>query len=73
MNLDHILIFKTNIQTKADKKRVQLLLNADNRIQKWNIDQDDVDCVLRIVSGTVTPQQIIATITQHGFDCSELE
>jgi hypothetical protein len=42
-------------------------------IQQWNIDYEDVDCVLRIVSDSLSHQNIITIINQHGFGCSELE
>ena len=72
-DFSNILIFKTNIKTDWDKERVQPVLDAHDTIQKWNIDQKDVDCVLRIVSDTLTPEQIIAVINGNGFECAELE
>jgi hypothetical protein len=72
-NFNHILIFKTNIQTEYDKQRVQPILDAHDTIQQWNIDLQDVDCVLRIVSETLTPEQIISVIKHQGFECAELE
>lgn len=72
-DFNHILIFKTNIQTQRDKQRVQTILDARSAILQWNIDLHDVDCVLRIVSDTLTPEQIISTIRQLGYECAELE
>ena len=71
--INQILIFKTNIQTAIDKHRVQHLLDSHDHIDQWNIDQQDVDCVLRVISESLTPEQIIELITNHGFDCTELE
>ena len=68
-----ILIFKTNIQTEQDKQFIQQALNAHDQIQRWTIDQHDVDCVLRIESNAVAPEQIISVINHHGFECAELE
>jgi len=75
MNTDfnNILIFKTNIQTECDKQRIQTTLDAHDSIEQWNIDLHDVDCVLRIVSDSLTPEQIIAVIKHNGFECAELE
>ena len=72
-DLRNILIFKTNIQTESDRQRIQDILNTHDTIQKWNIDLHDVDCVLRIVSDTLTPEQIIKVIQHNGFECAELE
>jgi hypothetical protein len=41
---NHILIFKTNIQTKRDKLRIQHELDTLDAIQQWNIDIEDIDC-----------------------------
>jgi accessory colonization factor AcfC len=72
-DLNNILIFKTNIQTSGDQERVQDTLDALDTIQQWNIDLNDVDCVLRIVSETLKPEQIISVINDQGFECAELE
>jgi hypothetical protein len=72
-DLSNILIFKTNIQTEVDKQRIQSTLDAHDTIQQWNVDLHDVDCVLRIVSDTLTPEQIIKVIQRNGFECAELE
>ena len=72
-DLNNILIFKTNIQTEGDKQRIQSTLDADDTIQQWNIDLHDIDCVLRIVSDSLTTEQIIKVIKHSGFECAELE
>ncbi len=73
IDLNHILIFKTNIQTECDKQRIQNALDTIDKIRQWNIDLHDIDCVLRIVSVSLTPEQIISLIKQNGFECAELE
>ena len=72
-NFSNIHIFKTNIKTEFDKERIQPALDAHDTILNWNIDQMDIDCVLRIVSDTLTPQQIISVVKYNGFECDELE
>jgi len=72
-NLDHILIFRTNIKSVADKVKLQPILDSHTSIQQWNVDQDDVDYVLRVVSYQLKPQQIIELIAYHGYECCELE
>ncbi|CCH51224.1 hypothetical protein BN8_00139 [Fibrisoma limi BUZ 3] len=71
--LDHILIFKTNILTAADRLAIENRLNTHCGIERWSLDQQDVDCVLRIVSATLTPADIIDLITCQGFACAELD
>ena len=72
-DINHILIFKTNIQTTDDKMRIQDELDAFDSIQQWNIDLHDIDCVLRVVSDTLRPEEIISMIENRGFECTELE
>lgn len=71
--LNHILIFKTNILTAADRLCIENRLNTHGGIERWSLDQQDVDCVLRIVSATLTPEAIIDLITCQGFACAELD
>ena len=71
-NLNNILVFKTNIQTEYDKLRIQHILDAHSSIRQWNIDLHDVDCVLRVVSDILTPDQVISVVQHNGFECTEL-
>ena len=73
IDINHILIFKTNIETECDKLRIQNALNAHDEIEQWNIDFNDVDRVLRIVTDSLTAGQIISIINHNGFECAELE
>ncbi len=70
---NNILVFATNIKTKAEKDFIGSVLNEGTVIQKWSIDQEDVDCVLRIVSSVLTSVDIIKIINILGFNCKELE
>ena len=71
-NLQHILVFKTNIKTEADRETVKTLLDNHSCIRQWNVDLHDVDCVLRIVSPSLTTAETIALVNRHGYECSEL-
>jgi len=68
---DNVLLFKTNIQTNDDKACLQQVL-APLPIEKWSVDTEDVDCVLRIVSGRLQPADIIELVSRQGYQCSEL-
>lgn len=69
---DNILIFKTNVRTAEQKQLLQSILEEDAGITNWTIDQDDVDCVLRIIAEAVCEQYIISKLNDHGFLCIEL-
>jgi hypothetical protein len=73
IDLSNIFIFKTNIQTEFDKLRIKNVLDASQKVLKWNIDMDDADRVLRIVSDCLRPEQIISVLDYVGFECTELE
>jgi hypothetical protein len=73
IDISNILIFKTNIQTEFDKLRIKNVLDASQKVLKWNIDMDDADRVLRIVSDSLSPEQIISVLDYVGFECTELE
>ena len=73
IDLSNIFIFKTNIQTEFDKMRIKNVLDASQKVLKWNIDMDDADRVLRVVSDSLRPEQIISVLEYVGFECSELE
>lgn len=70
--VDNILIFKTNIKTEADRQAVKDVLDGHSSIHDWNVDLQDIDCVLRIVSPTLTIGETIELINSRGYECSEL-
>ncbi len=72
IDLSNILIFKTNIQTEFDRLRIKNVLDASQKVLKWNIDMEDSDRVLRIVSDSLSPEQIISVLDYVGFECEEL-
>ncbi|MCF3112090.1 hypothetical protein LL912_25100 [Niabella sp. CC-SYL272] len=69
----NILIFKTNIKTFRSKNRVQRLLESKGGILAFNVDQQDTDCVLRVVAPGIAATEIIALIQEAGFECAELD
>ncbi len=71
-NRKNILVFATDIKTKMEKKQITTPLNDLAAIEEWNIDQKDVDCVLRIVSQSITAEEVIKLINELGFNCAEL-
>jgi hypothetical protein len=71
-DFDHILLFKTNCKTIADKLALQSLLEKQGGIEEWNLDQEDCDCVLRIVAYTIGHDCIIKLLNQNGYECGEL-
>ncbi|MRX39055.1 hypothetical protein GJU43_07190 [Flavobacterium sp. LC2016-23] len=71
-DLNTIHVFKTNIGKIDTGCPMYQKLNDHKDIQQWSIDHDDIDCVLRIVSETLQPKQIITLIREFGHKCQEL-
>ncbi|OIV40095.1 hypothetical protein [Flavobacterium johnsoniae] len=69
----NVLIFATNIKTEKNKDKIATFLNANKSILQWTIDQEDIDCVLRIISEKLNAGQIIELLNFHDFDCKELQ
>jgi hypothetical protein len=67
-----VLVFKTDIVGKADTEILRQLLDADRRIKTWNIDQNDIDNVLRIESSAISPADVIKLVKNLGCMCEEL-
>lgn len=72
-NNKQILVFKTNIRTNQDRLSVKPSLDSEEGIIGWNVDMQDVDCVLRIETPGITTHEVIAIINRHGYQCSVLE
>jgi len=71
-NFNHILVFKTNIKTPADRETLKPLFEKHESIKQWNVDLYDEDYVLRIISYTLNHQYIIKLLRVHGYYCEEL-
>lgn len=71
-NFNHILLFRTDIKSEEDKKVLEPLLDKNKNIEQWNVDLDDEDFVLRIVSYTLKHEQVIEMVQDRGYKCCEL-
>ena len=53
-----ILIFRTSITRKCDIKRIEKLLAQYPQIDKWNVDFEDWEKILRIECSGITALEI---------------
>jgi hypothetical protein len=67
-----ILIFKTNITTFEQVIKVNNLLSGQSEIQKWNVDIEDCDKVLRIETSEPETKNVIDMLKPHHIYCEEL-
>lgn len=69
-----LLILKTNI---LSKRKLQLLAPAFNEhrsIQRWTVDLEDIDKVLRIEGDSrIDQSEIIELVKNNGFYAEDLE
>ena len=67
-----VLVFKTDIVGKTQSENLGQILKEDRRIRNWNIDQNDIDNVLRIESSEMSPADVIQLVRDLGYMCEEL-
>lgn len=68
-----ILVFKTNL---TDAKRigdVESLLDIHPHIVQWNVDLNDCDNILRIVSRNIEASEVENLLLNAGYYCEELQ
>lgn len=71
--LTEVFVFKTNLVSDEHIRKISFLLNNHPSIQKWNVDREDIDRVLRIVpKAPIEPGEIIQAVQKAGFSCEEL-
>jgi hypothetical protein len=68
-----ILIFRTSITKKGDVKRIGKLLAQYPQINKWNVDFEDWEKILRIECNGVTALEISETLRNNHIFATELE
>jgi hypothetical protein len=67
-----VLVFKTDIIGEKNTEDLGQILKEDRRIRNWNIDQNDIDNVLRIESSEMSPAEVINLVRKLGYMCEEL-
>ncbi len=67
-----VLVFKTNLVSAKDVHRISPLMGDTPGIVRWNVDEHDVDNVLRIETSWLLPGDIIQVLTNAGYLCEEL-
>jgi hypothetical protein len=64
-----ILLFKTNVDP-CKLPTLRSILKKVDGIQKWTIDLDDCDRVLRITSTNASEVYIEILLKSEGFECA---
>lgn len=64
--------FKTNLKCSGCIAALTPHLNELAQIEKWEVDLKDPNRVLTVQSTELTPQQIVQTIQQAGYQAEVL-
>ena len=72
-NTNKILLFKTNIHTAADMNILQPAFDGHPHIEKWTLDLDDDERILRVISAQLDHGNIIDMVRLNGYHCEELK
>ena len=67
-----ILVFKTNLYNARCISDVETALNFHPLIFRWNVDLNDSDNILRVVSSSLTGTEVEHLLLQEGYYCEEL-
>jgi len=67
-----ILVFKTNIFSKADLLKLAACMKDEKRIKQWSIDREDCDRILRVDTEALQACDVIELVNQAGYACEEL-
>jgi hypothetical protein len=68
-----ILVFKTNLTDVKRITEVEPLLDVHPHIIQWNVDLNDCDNVLRIVSKNIAAEEVENMLLGAGYYCEELQ
>ena len=68
-----ILIFRTSITQRRDIKRIGELLAEFPQIDKWNVDFEDWEKILRIEGSGITALEISEVLRNNHIFATELE
>jgi cell fate (sporulation/competence/biofilm development) regulator YmcA (YheA/YmcA/DUF963 family) len=68
-----ILVFKTNLTNANRIREVESSLDIHPHIYKWNVDLNDTDNILRVVTNDVAPKEIEELVLSAGYWCEELD
>lgn len=66
-----IEVFQTNVHSEQQADRLVGVLLQSYPLATITFDLEDCDRILR-VAGVHTPQHVVDTLQQHGYDCRPL-
>ena len=67
-----VLVFKTNLTSIRHVNKVQPYLAVHPGIQRWNVDLQDCDNILRIETEQLQPVEVEKILLTAGYFCEAL-
>jgi cell fate (sporulation/competence/biofilm development) regulator YmcA (YheA/YmcA/DUF963 family) len=68
-----ILVFKTNLTDGRHVNTIGNSLNVHPAIEKWNVDLQDCDNILRVVADDIAGKEVETMLLNAGYYCEELQ
>lgn len=68
-----ILVFKTNLTNVNRVHDIEPILDIHPRIHQWNVDLHDHDKVLRVLSTSISANEVQNILQGAGYYCEELQ
>ncbi len=68
-----ILIFRTSISKRQDIKRIGKVLNGCNGVEKWSVDFEDWEKILRVECNKLSAADIPLMLREINIFAVELE
>ena len=66
-------VFKTNVQKKAQSRKLLCVLSEAFPLFKINFDLSDTDKVLRVEGDKIKSFRIMLLVKENGFNCEILD
>ena len=67
-----ILVFKTDVSSRNGINRIAPLLEGLGGVERWNLDLNDADFILRIEASGTTAALVEQRLRAAGHFCEEL-
>lgn len=67
-----VLSFKTTIQCAGCVSKVGPILDAEKKINNWNVDLESADRVLTVETATLSKEEVQATVNTAGFQATPI-
>lgn len=65
--------FKTNINCAACISKITPVLNADTKINQWNVDISNPEKILTVTGENITPEEISENLNKVGYKAIEIK